>query len=222
MSRDYTGILATVFALAALCFVACAGCARGLADPPGMVLVETHYHTRTLEQQKQMAVKVETFCPSPRIGSGVIIDRDHAITAVHVAGCRTAVARITMSDGTVVEARVVRMDYRVDVARLEVTRGSFGDVPPVDVGPTKPGGSVCVVPGDPSRALSCGTVAKPLVAHCVGPCDLHSTAKATLGNSGSAMYDRRGRMVGIVTNRHNEHGDTFATALVARPWLVKP
>lgn len=195
-------------------FVACTSC---LAHTPV---------SRTVAEQQRAAVRVNRVCVTPEgvslsMGSGVLIDRRYVLTANHVVECQGAAAiTVSLRDGFTMKAVVDRMSAIDDIARLDL-RVEI-DATPTVIGPRpRLGEQVCVASAVPYRAWRCGLVEDLDDA----PGDIDHTGIVEPGNSGSGVYDDRGRLVGITTHfRTCMNGQICggsATSLGSRRWIAR-
>lgn len=147
-------------------------------------------------------------------GSGVILDEHHVLTAAHVVATCNGPITIARTDGAKFEAEPEIVVLDVDLARIKTTASiaSPGNAPILGIG--KRGQVVCFVAGSPVRRYSCG-----IVEHMSdGSGGIYHNATTIPGNSGSPIYDARGRLLGIVVTRHD--GGGAATPIASRSWLV--
>lgn len=138
-------------------------------------------------------VSIATVCTS--IGSGVVIDDRHVLTAVHVvARCPDVV--VVRDDSDVDRAAQVEIvDLRRDVARLVLSDASRGfGVPPIRVAEPEPEAPVCLRSGL-HREERCGFVS--LVSDDLN--GLRHTAPTRRGDSGAGLYRLDGTLIGIAT-----------------------
>lgn len=206
-------------ALACLCMLGCVGYAK-LPEVARMMG----------PSQLDTVVKVESFCLADDpfeggtmhfgggIGSGVIIDARHVLTASHVVGIATTENHwrpcpylgafdVTTPKGKRLRMVVVREDDDADLALLEIASAdSFGPIAPPIIGPVPPiDASVCHVNAFPNQDANCGTVN----THYVSPSNnVEASFPTHHGNSGGPVYDDKGRLVGITTALLPPNGDT--------------
>ncbi len=189
---------------------------------PGTELPEFFRHFRSMP---------ELAIPGPPraegVGSGFIVDASGLIvTSHHVVRGADAVT-VTLQDGRKLEAEVVGVDPKTDLALVEVDAG--GPLPAVEFGDsdrTRVGDWVVAV-GNPFGLG--GTVTAGIVSGRgrdigSGPYDdfLQLDAPINRGNSGGPLFDRGGRVVGVNTAIFSPNGGSvgigFAIpANVARP-----
>lgn len=148
----------------------------------------------------------------PAAGTGVVISERHVLTAAHVVRCPVIPSvTVLLSDGRIVPMEVERDDAMFgggqDVARLEVTSAEnlgMYIAPPA----LAPDGTAWVHGYDEwcaetTHGRSCGSP---------GDASEHSAefeATTRKGDSGSGVYDLRGRLVGLVSS-----GNGVSTTLV--------
>lgn len=167
--------------------------------------------TRTVLNQDAATVSIDKWCvvateTGGKIelsggGSGVAIDDTHVLTAYHVTTCTNKLATanfyITTSDGRTLYATVTKTAPDNDIALLTLKDGSLG-VEPVQIsGPIK-GDDVCVSPAKPNRNHKCGVV-KSIKSYKWGG-NIRTSINIRHGNSGSGVYNSKGRLVGIAVS----------------------
>lgn len=138
-------------------------------------------------------------------GSGVAVGPEIILTAAHVVTCSgrdVPLVVATLPSGESYFARVSRVDVAADLARLTVEPGGpplaglVANVRPAEI--TR-GEEVCSATASPARARQCGAVVDVAVDFGVA---FRDTGESISGNSGSGVYDRGGRLVGIVTHSY--------------------
>jgi S1-C subfamily serine protease len=130
------------------------------------------------------------------IGSGVVFDERHVLTAAHVVACPTLPGVVlTTYDGRHLIAVVTREDVTADVAVLELATADrlHLDIAPPTRAPVLLGSTVCAEAADPQHETHCGAV------EYVSDTTVRATFLALHGNSGAGVYDLAGRLVGLVT-----------------------
>jgi len=173
--------------------------------------------------------------PATRVGSGIVLTASgEVLTAAHVVAAADAI-RVEFVDGSSRGAVIRAMEPRADLALLRVqgdlprsvTPGELGDSDEVRVG-----NRVFVIgaPMDLERTLTVGYVsARRQDERFLGSMrfveHLQTDAAINSGNSGSPVFDLRGRVVGIVchivTNGAGNEGLGFAvTSNAARRYLL--
>ena len=169
----------------------------------------------TQVQPSVVAITVRSADGSGGQGSGVVIDDSgHVLTNNHVVATTTggAQVRVTLLDGRVLDADVVGLDPSTDLAVLRLLD------PPADLVPVELGSSDQVRVGDPVMAVGnplglSGTVTtgivsaldRPVTTQSAGasagepvvPDAVQTDAAVNPGNSGGALVDTAGRLVGI-------------------------
>jgi putative serine protease PepD len=150
-----------------------------------------------------------TVAQGESIGSGFVITSEgHILTNEHVISeVADNAVRVTLSDGTVIPARVVGRDPESDLAVLKVARTGLPPVQFADSNAVAVGDSVVAI-GAP-LALS-GTVTAGIVSALdrtietrdVGGVQryyaaIQTDAAVNRGNSGGPLFDYAGRVVGI-------------------------
>lgn len=201
-------------ALAAFVLLA-SGCCGALAvgDTAGVV--------RAPAQQKACAVRLIVRCKAKNLastGSGVIVSKTEILTATHVIEwCDAPEVIATPPRGFGRRMRVSMVSTLTDVARMRIADdGEFGDVAPPKIGPVSDGSRICAALADPYQQRRCGFIEDQ---RSDMRNDLIFSAPIEPGNSGSGLYDSRGRLIGIVTAK-TEHGRGIATSLAGREWLL--
>lgn len=150
------------------------------------------------------------------VGSAVRIGPDLLATARHVVADEVE-ATLFLADGTPLTARVVPSGYPADLILLRAEGLPPGPVLPV--GDARLGESLYTVGADVGsqriRAYDPGTpVALPAEGHPLAR--LHHSAYSQPGNSGGALVDAEGRLVGIVASGGEGRFEAIpATALAA-------
>ena len=169
----------------------------------------------TQVQPSVVAITVRSADGSGGQGSGVVIDDSgHVLTNNHVVATTAGggQVRVTLLDGRVLDADVVGLDPSTDLAVLRLLD------PPADLVPVELGSSDQVRVGDPVMAVGnplglSGTVTtgivsaldRPVTTQSVGASAgepvvtdaVQTDAAVNPGNSGGALVDTAGRLVGI-------------------------
>jgi S1-C subfamily serine protease len=182
-------------------------------------------HGRTVEEQELSAAKLHVSCGPPGTdqtdrmlhGSAVIVSELRALTAAHVVGCTVNGAALELADGRMVQVEIEAVSTQLDVARL-VAKEPLG-APPLTVARVLEGDVVCVTSRSPAMARHCGEVVK--AEENGGLLEIVHRATTVSGNSGSGLYDRRGRLVGIVTRKVNIVPGGGVASIVRR-WFIEP
>lgn len=139
-------------------------------------------------------------------GSGVLVSPNQLLTAEHVADLSTippflgaCALYAYFPSGRRYQLTQEYGSKLYDVARMRASVGGFYefDRAPATAAPPAPGEDVCLLPAFPMRLRRCGEVQYTNVPP---PGDVLHLAITEPGNSGGGAYDRRGRLVGIVTH----------------------
>ncbi len=149
------------------------------------------------------------------LGSAVRLGETRLVTARHVVADEAAVT-LFLPDGRPIETRVVPSDYPGDLVLLEAL-----DLPPGPVltpGPAGPGSALYTLGADIGqrriRAYAPGRLAfapppdRPLAR-------LHHDAYSQPGNSGGALVDAEGRLLGIVASGGEGRFEAIPAAALA-------
>lgn len=138
------------------------------------------------------------------LGSGVIVSRDgYLLTSNHVIQGADEIF-VSLADGRESVARVVGTDPETDLALLRI---SLADLPYTDIGEDKPVhvGDVVLAIGNPlgvGQTVSMGIVSATGRSHLgIATFEnfIQTDAAINQGNSGGALIDTRGNLVGINT-----------------------
>lgn len=138
-------------------------------------------------------------------GSGVAVGPSIILTAAHVVACDgrdVPLVVATLPSGESYFAHVSRVDADADIARLTVEPGGpplAGLVANVRPAAIARGDEVCAATAAPARVRQCGAIIDDGVDDGIA---FRDTAESVAGNSGSGVYDRGGRLVGIVTHSY--------------------
>lgn len=150
------------------------------------------------------------------VGSAVRIGPNRLLTARHVVADEQE-ATLFLADGTPIAARVVPSGYRADLVFLEVEGLPPG--PSLAVAEAQPDSALYTVGADVGRqqirAYDAGSVTVlPAQGHPLAR--LHHTAYSQPGNSGGALVNAEGSLVGIVASGSEGRFEAVpATALAA-------
>lgn len=116
-------------------------------------------------------------------------------------------------------ATVVRSSKKHDVSLLRVPNTNYLRPRAITAPPPEVGQWVCLVPAVPRPDRRCGR-------RVHDPERIRHTAITQPGNSGSGVYDDRGRLIGIVTHltkcTNGQICGGIATSLHSRLWLLTP
>jgi S1-C subfamily serine protease len=191
--------------------------------------------TQLYEQVRPSVVRITTgasdtnpFDDSPEgLGSGVVLDADgHIITNNHVVGGFDEVM-VTFSDGSTAEADVIGQDPGNDIALIKTESGldalrpaKLGDSASVEIG------SVVAAVGNPfgldgtfttgvisglDRTLTSSSNGRPIRGL------LQTDTAVNPGNSGGALFNLQGEVIGINTAIENPGGTGFVGVAYAVP-----
>lgn len=208
----FVGVLALVLAVTTT--VCCAPSRKSTSTPPISNTAEPI--SSTPAQQIAATVRVTVTCSdgSTWNGSGVRVTTTIMLTAAHVANACTehgqATAFIVTVDpySTIHIAALIRSWGAYDVAALF----TFDATPtaPIEFGPYPgDGGALCVSVAAPKRDRRCADDA-------VAGSDARGfrfKIRSEPGNSGSGVYDSRGRLVGLMIEYFIISSDGFAARL---------
>lgn len=161
-------------------------------------------YPRARDEQDSSAVELRVLCltgspfegtfgAEPRGGSGFMISGRRVLTAKHMVACdMPPTIFVQLADGRVFRATVDKTWGERDVARLLLI-GDAGAFRAPRVATANVGEPACGVTAVPERGHNCGDVEQ------VMPDQITFGGMVWHGNSGSALYDLRGNVVGIVT-----------------------
>ncbi len=187
--------------------------------------------TRYPAKQYDALVKLVVTCPGGGrgAGTGVLVAPDVILTAQHVVTCMplppyplyVAPEKIEVffTDTESTEGTVEVELSQHDVARVKLATGAPQYFSPISIGP-KPGigDRVCEVSAVPRTTYRCGVV-QPETGPYIG-----LDFMVEHGNSGSALYNSAGQLVGIVVQlvycENQEICAGRAIPLEDYPWLV--
>jgi putative serine protease PepD len=162
------------------------------------------------------------------LGSGIVLDTDgHILTNYHVVRGFGSVT-VTFADGAVVQADVVGTDPGDDVAMIKTSGADAADLKPATLGDSSAVkiGMVVAAIGNPfgldgsfttgvisglDRTLSSSSDGRPIRGL------LQTDAAVNPGNSGGALMNLKGEIIGINTAIENPSGDGFVGVAYAVP-----
>lgn len=179
------------------------------AEEPERVLTGVEPVADAAEVILPSVVHIQT---SSGVGSGVIYDAEgHIVTAAHVVqNDQTVIIRLT--DGRQFEGTVLGSAPDVDVAVIEI---EATDLVPAEFSADKPRvGQLAIAVGSPWNLASTVTsgiisaVDRPDCDRLTGVCTsmIQTDAAMNPGNSGGALVDREGKVVGINVSIFTESG----------------
>jgi S1-C subfamily serine protease len=147
-------------------------------------------------------------------GTGFFITEDgYLITNEHVAGSEAQVRLVTSAG--LISAKVVKVDAANDLALLKA-EGKFVALPVATSRPVKLGGTVATV-GFPNIGLRgfAPKFARGEIGSLSGPQDdaryFQISVPVQPGNSGGALVDERGNVVGVVSGKLSAKATLFAS-----------
>ena len=161
-------------------------------------------------------------------GTGTVIGPHSILTAAHMTACPiegfSAIAyAVDPGDGRLRPFTVDVVVPGADIATLKVADDLSKWLTPVTIGPVpKFGETVCESSAAPRPTYRCGLVQAPALGTEDG--DIRLDLFIEHGNSGSGLYDSKGRLVGVVVLVSVCQGDFQcqgrASSLASRKWLV--
>ncbi|MFO1172537.1 MAG: Do family serine endopeptidase [Hyphomicrobiaceae bacterium] len=164
------------------------------------------------------------------LGSGVIVSADGlVVTNAHVIkGSGEAEIRIALADKREIDAKVILMDERADLAVLKIdARETFPYLEMVDSDKIEVGDIVLAI-GNPfgvGQTVTTGIVSA-LARTAVGNSDtqyfIQTDAAINPGNSGGALVDMSGKLVGINTAIFSRSGGSQGVGFAIPANMVKP
>lgn len=202
-------------------------------------------YTRPLEQRDRFAVRTELTCDwagwnAVVTGSGTIIGETMVLTAQHCTVCaprngvRGKAVRLAVVDyrGSVREAVVTKEWYGRDIARLGVaTTFAIGPEDVIRPPALAPLGNENVITSaaSPMRSMTMGRASG---ARTYSACpktnsvfchDFTASAPVMRGNSGGAVYNARGAIVGVITGGRFENPEdvTSDDVLGSSVWPIR-
>ncbi len=161
------------------------------------------------------------------VGAGVVFDPSGLIVTNHHVIENAADIRVTLHDGTILEAEVVGVDDWTDLAVLRVKTdeqlpyADFGDTDQVRVG------DWAIAIGDPfglSKSVSLGIVSamgRNLSADSPKVPLLQIDAAVNRGNSGGPLFNTSGQVIGINTMIISPSGASAGVGLAVPSSVVK-
>jgi serine protease Do len=180
-----------------------------LAVELGVALAGVAELLRRATVQVQVGVRGE--------GSGVVWRADGLVlTNAHVAPADRA--RIRLSDGRVLHARLVARDPECDLAAMLLPPGDYPVAEPGDVATLRPGELILAF-GHPlgvPNALSLGVVHRVLRDDAGAPRWIQADLRLAPGNSGGPLADVSGRVLGLNTLVAGGLGYAVPVPVIAR------
>lgn len=160
----------------------CGGVQRKSEPPPDPVIDDAH----------AMLIKVK--CGKDRwVGTGYTVDSETVITAGHVLACDTKpdvylVFPNSMPVDVTELDHVVAEDFDIGLIHYK------SNAPDLELALVEPGEQVCFFPANPVRGQQCGLV----IESEIGGGGILMTNTVKHGNSGSALFNSKGQIVGVV------------------------
>lgn len=140
-------------------------------------------------------------------GSGCVISSDgYILTNFHVVGQNETV-KVKFKDGSVSEGRVLRRHPDCDLALLKIERTNLPALLPSDQ--EQEIGSTVYLMGTPADTLLAQSVFKGVISGRRSFADfgyIQTDAKVNPGNSGGAMLNEKGELIGIVSSKYVGYG----------------
>jgi serine protease DegS len=201
---------------------------RGFADAvmkaaPAVVSIQTISWTQTEDDQAVNEKIIDRFLGknSPHrpkqqaetgSGSGVIIKPDgHILTNYHVIQNRDEI-RVRLHDGTVAIARLIGTDPDTDLAILKIDINNLPALSIADINKIKVGDIVLAI-GDPfaiGQTVTQGIISatgRTRVSQNTYENFIQTDAAVNPGNSGGALINTKGEIVGINSNIYSSSGN---------------
>lgn len=216
----YIGVAITLIGLISQC-----SCSR----PPTNPNPPAKLKTRSIKEQHEAAVVIEVLCKTPTglkfgyIGSGVITGPTQVLTAGHVIDDPDCIysAQDANKKHHPLTLEIWKKD--LDVARLG-SSVPFEPYSPIEISdPPEVGARLCVVTWYPQPSRFCGDYYA--LSTNGGVANLMWDGRVFGGNSGSAIYDDWGHLVGITTHtRQCPDGSQcigFGTSLNQVPGIIQ-
>lgn len=176
---------------------------------------------RTIVEQYQTAVAIVVRCESGiHTGSGSLLRGDYVVTARHVVQCSAGqpLQMMVITREAPLEVKTVRSDAGADIAWITLQQPTKEPVPEATAAQPPPaGGTVCTVTTLPTQRRVCGEVFHDFESHTR---TRNFGAAIEPGNSGSAVYDIRGRLIGVISLYGTCGNGTAETLCVSRIALV--
>ncbi len=170
-----------------------------LADavPPASAASGTCRAPQPVCAMAKRVVMISAFDP---LASAVLIDQGLLVTNRHVIADQTT-AEVRMASGTTLKAQVIPSGFVRDLILLRVD--GLADAPPLEFAQVEAGATLYVIGADVGRNAVRVYAPGNLLAAPVKDAPksrIHHDAQSFPGNSGGALVDANGRLVGIATS----------------------
>jgi len=149
--------------------------------------------------------RIERMQETASLGSGVIVDAENGLILTNYHVIKDAYEiKVTLTDGREMQAEIIGRDPDTDVAVIQVSGNSLVDVPMADSSALRVGDFVVAI-GNP---FGLGQTVTSGIVSALGRSGLgiesiedfiQTDASINLGNSGGALVNLRGELVGINT-----------------------
>ncbi len=154
-----------------------------------------------------LSYAVPTIITSDGHGSACVVSSNgYLITNFHVVGQNETV-KVKFKDGTISEGKVLRKHPDCDLALLKVERENLPALFPNAQDPEI--GSTVYLMGTPADTLLGQSVFKGVISGRRSFADfsyIQTDAKVNPGNSGGAMFNEKGELIGIVSSKYVGYG----------------
>jgi S1-C subfamily serine protease len=172
------------------------------ADVSGLGAVENNNWSDAIRKAAKATVRIVVNGEGGWTSGVIVGDEDYVATCGHRGMAPGAPARVLLSDGRDVDARVVGVDAIADVGLLHIVNGQ--DLPHVDFGESLPleVNDECWVVGYPGGRQSREPLVRRTKVESNGfpsPVTIHTSLSVEIfpGDSGGGLFDSRGRLVGL-------------------------
>jgi len=175
-------------------------------DGTGMEKVSLYGGSAMLDWD-YISYAVPTIITTDGHGSACVISGDgYLLTNFHVVGQNETV-RVKFKDGTESEGKVLRKHPECDLALLKVDRTNLPALLPVNE--SEEIGNTVFLVGTPADTLLAQSVFKGVISGKRPVADFsyfQTDAKVNPGNSGGAMLNEKGELIGIVSSKYVGYG----------------
>jgi S1-C subfamily serine protease len=180
-------------------------------------------------ERANYALEVRTVCTTMEGitiggGSATLVAPGQALTAWHVTDCDGAALVMVLSKGRRFRAHVVREWRDHDMAMLRIDDGGMLPAPRIALAPPKLNERVCTQVGYPQPGSSCGQIEMIFPKECPDKQWCRSIMFAAVvipGNSGGALYNENGELVGVVTGGTFLLGNPLGKAFASDVWSLR-